>query len=201
MTLATKITLARFLLVPVYSVLVIAYSQGAVDGHPEEAYRFAALATFIIAAASDGLDGWVARKYNQYSKEGAFWDPFADKFLLITAVVFLSVFPWGPNGWQLPLWFSLLVILRDIVIIIGIAIIKKYAHNVVYQPHWTGKMCTVTQMTAIGWIMLKVVPFSPLYPCLVAALFTLWSGIGYIQNGYRQLTLGLRSVKPEGAPE
>ena len=50
-------------------------------------------------------------------------------------------------------------------------------------PHWTGKVCTVTQMFALGWVMLRMTGISPVYPCLIAAVFTIWSSVTYIRQG------------------
>ena len=105
MTLASKITLARIALVPVFAVYVARYGMSVANGTPQEALRWTALGLFIFASGTDGVDGWVARRFNQKSKFGAFIDPLADKFLLITAIVFLSAFPWGEGDWRMPPWF------------------------------------------------------------------------------------------------
>lgn len=190
MTLASKITLGRIALVPVFAVYVARYGMSVADGQPQESLRWTALALFIFASATDGVDGWVARRFNQKSKFGAFIDPLADKFLLITAILMLSAFPWGAQDWRIPPWFAALVITRDLLIGGGILLIKKSAREVHYSPHWTGKVCTVTQMIAIGWVMLKVDYLPPLYPCLVASVFTLWSAFNYYQEASRQLRHG-----------
>ncbi len=187
MTLASKITLGRIALVPVFAVYVARYGMSVAAGQPEEKLRWTALALFIFASATDGLDGWIARRFNQKSKFGAFIDPLADKFLLITAILMLSAFPWGAHDWRMPPWFAALVITRDLLIGGGILLVKKSAHEVHYSPHWTGKVCTATQMFAIGWVMLKVGYLPPLYPCLVAAVFTLWSAFNYYLEASRQI--------------
>lgn len=187
MTFASKITLGRILLVPVFAVLAIYYGISVKEGRPQEWLRWAALGVFVTAAASDGLDGWIARRFNQRSHFGATIDPIADKSLLLTAIITLSLVDWGPDGWRIPLWFSALVIVRDCIILGGIAVLHFINHKVRIKPHWTGKVCTVTQMFALGWVMLRVVPFSPFYPCAIAALFTLWSGWAYIREGIHQL--------------
>jgi CDP-diacylglycerol--glycerol-3-phosphate 3-phosphatidyltransferase len=187
MTLASKITLARIGLVPVFAVYVARYGMSVAYGTPQEHLRWTALALFIFAAATDGVDGWVARRFNQKSKFGAFIDPLADKFLLIIAIIFLSAFPWGSGDWRMPPWFAWLVITRDLLIGLGIILVKRAAHEVHYAPHWTGKVCTVTQMIAIGWVMLKVNLFPPVYPCILAAVFTLWSAVNYYLEASRQI--------------
>lgn len=189
MTLASKITIGRMLLVPVFAAYTIRYGLSVAAGLPEERLRWIAVILFVVASASDGIDGWVARRFNQKSKFGAFIDPFADKLLLITAIVFLSAFPWGPHDWRIPPWFVALLIGRDVLIVAGIIVIKKYARQVHYQPHWTGKVCTFTQMVALGWVMLKIELLPPLYPCLIAAVFIVWSAVSYVLDGLRQLRL------------
>ena len=156
MTFASKITLGRIFLVPVFAVYAARYGMSVAAGQPDETLRWTALGLFVFAAATDGVDGYIARRFNQKSKFGAFIDPLADKFLLITAIVFLSAFPWGTDDWRIPPWFAGLVILRDTLILIGIIVVKRAAREVHYSPHWTGKVCTVTQMFAIGWVMLKI---------------------------------------------
>lgn len=187
MTLASKVTLGRIFLVPVFASYVARYSSSVRSDLPDEKLRWIALSLFILASASDGLDGWIARHHNQRSKFGAFIDPLADKFLLITAILSLSAFPWGDENWRIPPWFATLVITRDILIGIGIFWVKRKARDVHYSPHWTGKVCTVTQMIAIGWVMLKFDVLPPLYPCIVASLFTLWSAFNYYQEAVRQI--------------
>lgn len=183
MTHATKVTVARMLLVPVFAFLAIAYSKSVSDHTPEENLRWAALAIFIIAAASDGLDGWMARRFNQRSDLGAYLDPLADKFLVLTAVIILTFFDWGASGWSLPLWFSIIVALRESFILGGIRILYSAKRKVRIRPHWTGKVCTVSLFFAIGWVMLKVIPLSPAYPCAIAVVFLLWSMLEYLRQG------------------
>ena len=187
MTLATKITVARICLVPVFAAYAIAYGLGVAAGSPVENYRWAALAVFIAAAASDGIDGWVARRFNQRSDLGAYLDPIADKFLVLTAILILTFLDWGANGWSIPLWFTAIVILRDCVILGGIRILYSAKKKVSIRPHWTGKVCTVSLFLVLGWVMLKLIPLSPIYPCIFAAAFTLWSMLKYFQQGLRIL--------------
>ncbi len=184
MTFASKITIARICLVPVYAALAIWYGQTVKTGEPDETLRWWALGVFVTAAGSDGVDGWVARRFNQVSKFGAFIDPIADKALLLTGVITLSIVDWGKDGWSLPVWFAVIVVLRDCIILGGIKVLYCNHRDVKIKPHWTGKVCTVTQMFAIGWVMLKVVDISPVYPCIVAAVFTIWSCVAYIRQGW-----------------
>ena len=182
-TFASKITIARICLVPVFAVLAFYYGHTVKIGQPVEALRWWALGVFVTAASTDGIDGWVARRFNQCSKFGAYIDPIADKALLLTGVITLSLVDWGSPGWRLPLWFAVIVAVRDCIILGGIKVLYVNHREVKIVPHWTGKVCTVTQMFAIGWVMLRVTAISPVYPCLVAAVFTIWSSVTYIQQG------------------
>ena len=184
MTFATKITVARICLVPVFAAYAITYATGVMNDLPVERYRWIALGVFIAAAATDGIDGWIARRFDQRSELGAFLDPIADKFLVLTAILILTFFDWGPNDWSIPIWFAAIVILRDCVILGGIRILYNAGKKVDIRPHWTGKVCTFSLFLVLGWVMLKLIPLSPIYPCIVAAVFTLWSMLKYIQQGW-----------------
>lgn len=186
-TFASKITITRILMVPLFAALAIAYGLSVAHGHPDESLRWWALGVFVTAAASDGLDGWIARRFNQKSEFGAFIDPIADKSLLLTGVLVLSFVDWCKPGWRLPPWFAVVVFLRDCIILFGILILWKCQRKVKFVPHWTGKVCTVSQMFALGWVMLKVVDLPPLWPCAVSAVFTAWSGLTYVRQGIRIL--------------
>ena len=186
MTLASKISLFRLLLAPVFAVLAVYYGETVKAGTPDESLRWWAVGIFIIASLSDAVDGYLARRYDQKSKFGAFIDPFADKTLLLTGIVFLTFVPWG-EGWHIPIWFTALMIVRDIIIIGGIWILHYFNSHVPIRPHWSGKVCTATQMILLGWVMLKIIPLSPIYPTIIAAIFTIWSGIEYFLEGLRQL--------------
>lgn len=183
MTFASKISITRILMVPVFAALALAYGQSVKSGAPNETLRWWALGVFVAAAGSDGIDGWVARRFNQVSKFGAFIDPIADKALLLTGVVILSLVDWGVPGWRLPLWFAAIVVLRDCIILGGIRVLWNHRREVKFAPHWSGKLTTVAQMFALGWVMLRVVDVSPFWPCVVAAGLTLWSTVEYIRHG------------------
>lgn len=185
MTFASLITLVRIFLVPVFAILAVNYSASIQLGSPDESTRRLAIAIFILAAASDGIDGFVARRFNQCSKLGAFIDPIADKLLLLTGIITLSLAPWGDNREHIPVWFALLVIARDIIILGGITILYYLKEHVPIKPNWIGKICTITQMTLLTWVMLKITYFPLIYPTIIAAIFTLWSGIKYVRQGFQ----------------
>jgi Phosphatidylglycerophosphate synthase len=172
MTTANKITIVRILMIPVFVTLAIYYGQSIQRGAPLEWQRFAAIIVFLLAAASDGLDGYVARRYKQRSALGAILDPIADKGLLLSGIITLSITNWSqsdPNYGKFPVWFPVLVITRDAVILVGAAILHYFIGNKMkVKPSWTGKVATVCQMCAIAWVMLQL-RFLPLWFVVIVA--------------------------------
>ncbi len=189
MTLANRITLFRIALIPVFVVLAARYGAGVETGTPEEWCRYAAVAAFLVASVSDGLDGWIARRYNQRSKLGSVLDPLADKGLMLAAIITLSATGWSQVH-RFPLWFPVLVILRDVLSTIGALMIKVHNGSVRIRPHWTGKVATVTQIVAIGWIMLRLEFIPPIVPTFIAAAFTVISGAAHLIDGAIQYIRG-----------
>jgi len=189
MTTANKITLVRILMIPAFVVMAIYYGQSVQRGEPLEWQRFTAILIFLVASVSDGLDGYVARRYNQRSSLGVILDPIADKGLLLSGIITLSISNWSddPDSGHFPAWFPVLVIARDAVILVGAIILHLLNGRVQVKPHWTGKIATVLQMAAIGWVMLQLHFVPPIYIVGAAGLFTFISGIIYVRDGVRQL--------------
>jgi cardiolipin synthase len=191
MTTANKITVVRILMIPVFVTLAIYYGESIQEGNPQDWMRFTAIAVFLLAAISDGLDGYVARRYNQRSSLGAILDPIADKGLLLSGIITLSISNWSqvdPNYGRFPAWFPVLVITRDVVILLGSALLQILNGKVRVRTSWTGKVATVLQMAAIAWVMLQMRIPRLIYVVWAAGLFTLVSGIIYVRDGVRQLT-------------
>jgi len=190
MTTANKITIIRIAMIPAFVTMAIYYGQSIQRGAPLEWQRFTAIMIFLVAAVSDGLDGYVARRYNQRSSLGAILDPIADKGLLLSGIITLSISNWNetdPDYGKFPAWFPVLVITRDAVILVGAAVLHLLNGKVRVRPSWTGKVATVCQMCAIAWVMLQL-HFIPLpFVVIVAGFFTLVSGIIYVLDGIRQL--------------
>src|SRR5436309_13039873 len=191
MTTANKITVIRILMIPVFVTLAIYYGESIQEGNPQDWMRFMAIAVFLLAAASDGLDGYIARRYNQRSALGVILAPIADKGLLLSGIITLSISNWSqsdPDYGKFPAWFPVLVITRDAVILVGAGILHYFVGNKMrVKPSWTGKVATVCQMCAIAWVMLQL-RFLPLwFVVVVAGIFTLISGVIYVIEGIRQL--------------
>jgi CDP-diacylglycerol--glycerol-3-phosphate 3-phosphatidyltransferase len=191
MTTANKITIVRILMIPAFVLMAIYYGESIQRGAPLEWQRYTAIVIFLVAAASDGLDGYIARRYKQRSELGAILDPIADKGLLLSGIITLSISNWSevnPDYGKFPAWFPVIVITRDVVILVGAAILHMLIGNTMkVRPSWTGKVATVCQMCAIGWVMLQLHFLPLLFVVIVAGVFTLVSGVIYFMDGVRQL--------------
>jgi CDP-diacylglycerol--glycerol-3-phosphate 3-phosphatidyltransferase len=190
MTTANKITLIRILMIPAFVTMAIYYGQSIERGRPLEWQRFTAILIFLVASVSDGLDGYVARRYNQRSSLGVVLDPIADKGLLLSGIITLSISNWSkvdPDYGRFPAWFPVLVISRDAVILVGTAVLYFLVGHVKVKPNWTGKVATVLQMVAIAWVMLQLTWLPLIWIVAAAGFFTFVSGIVYVLEGVRQL--------------
>lgn len=190
MTTANKITIIRILLIPVFVWLTLDYVRNFQKGGEREWERIVACAIFAVAAISDGIDGYIARRYHQKSELGTFLDPLADKTLLVSAMILLSVrFKDGSPFDLLPLWFPVLVISRDLILLAGTVLIHMLAGKVTARPRFVGKCATVFQMITLGWVLLKIERPPSEWPLYAAGVFTLISGIWYIFDGVKQLSI------------
>ncbi len=192
MTTANYITLARILLIPVFVGFAVYYARSVTEHQPNESLRIAAVATFAVAALSDLLDGWIARRFNQRSRLGTILDPLADKLLLLAAVITLSFSAWPAH---LPLWFVIVVLTREILSIAGAFLVDHVAGKVTIQPHWTGKAATALLIGTAGCAMIgwdRVV----VGMAAVACAFTFASGAIYIAGAVRQMNAGENKQLP-----
>jgi CDP-diacylglycerol--glycerol-3-phosphate 3-phosphatidyltransferase len=151
-----------------------------------ELHRFLGLLSFAVAAICDGVDGYIARRYNQRSELGAILDPLADKLLLVSAVVLLS-FNW-PYFENVPMWLTATIIGRDILLLVGLVVIQMTVGKVQVKPRVLGKVATFLQMVVVLWILLKwKSPWLEIL-ALAAALCTGGSGLLYVWDGVAQLS-------------
>src|SRR3984885_2314527 len=146
MTTANKITILRMLLIPLFVVETIYYVRTG-----NEIHRLAAILSFALTAILDGVDGYIARHYNQISELGKILDPLADKLLLVSGIVLLS-FNNEPYLRQIPLWLTGMIIGRDLLLSIGAAVIHLVVGKIAIRPRMTGKIATVFQMLTVVWI-------------------------------------------------
>ena len=174
-TVPNLLTVFRMVLIPVF-VSLLFYQRFVL-----------ALGVFILAGVTDGLDGLLARRFNQKSQLGTILDPIADKLMLVTAFVVLSmrsVFPQPvPSHLPIPFWVTVAVISRDVFILVGAAAINIVTGFRGFRPSMLGKINTVIQISAIGIIMFAAsVPYGTGYylPTLYATVF----GFAILSGGH-----------------
>lgn len=136
LTVANLLTFLRLILIPVFVTAV--YYQ----------HFIWALGLFLFAAITDGLDGLVARSFNQKTQLGAILDPMADKILLVTAFIILSL-PRFTVTSPIPFWLTATAISRDVFIVLGAAIINMTMGFSSFRPSIPGKLNTLVQMVTI----------------------------------------------------
>ena len=176
LTTANQLTLFRMFLIPAFVIFVVYDRAGW------------ALITFLVAGVTDGLDGLIARWKGQKTSLGAFLDPMADKLLLVTTFVVLTLPNTGmPN--RFPLWLTILVISRDVVIVLTVALVNLAVGRRSFRPSVFGKVATAAYLMAcvillfFNWMARhSVLVDIAVWTCLAA---TLVSGIHYIWHAAR----------------
>ncbi len=173
MNIPNTLTIIRILLVPIVLILLM-----------QELFRIA-LIVFVIASVTDALDGFLARILNQQTVLGAYLDPLADKALIITAFVALSILN------VIPGWLTVIIISRDCVILLGVSVLFLMSVSFEIAPSFVSKATTVAQLLTVflaliarcmpGYIdhtMIETVFW-------IAAIFTVISGLDYISRGIK----------------
>jgi cardiolipin synthase len=174
------ITLGRLLAVPLAVYLILAGELGW------------AFWTFVAAALSDAVDGFIARAFRARTHLGAYLDPIADKALLVSVYVAL-----GHEG-SLPVWLVILVVFRDLLIVGGVLLIQTLKESLAMQPSWASKLNTVMQLLLIAFVLAPhgFVQLGAAFDVteavrvltLLTAATTAWSGIGYLIQGSRVMS-------------
>jgi len=167
LTIPNLITLLRFLLVP---GVIFALLTGEVEW---------AFAGFVFAAVSDGVDGFIARQFNQRSELGAYLDPMADKLLLVSVFVVL-----GYMG-NLPLWLVVAAVSRDGLIVGGVLLSAVMDQPVAMKPLLVSKANTLVQLLLAALVLAGLTfdfSLGPIFPALVyfSGLLTVASGAAYL---------------------
>lgn len=174
MNLANKISIARIILIPFF-IASIVYSKMEL-----------ALVFFIIAVITDGVDGFIARALKQKTELGTILDPMADKLLLISAYICLSIVTTIPPQLKLPPYVPIIVISRDAIIVLGSIVIHMITGELKVAPSILGKVTTFFQMITIVSILIKY--NSSFIIWNIAVLLTIVSGIDYVIKGSRLLS-------------
>lgn len=179
MTIPNLITVIRIILAPVFIIYMI---------NDQMLY---ALIIFLICSLTDGIDGMVARFFNQKSNLGAYLDPLADKLLLVSAFVTLAV------KQIMPAWLTVMVIARDVMILLGIFILLLNRLDFKIKPSMISKINTCFQFLLLIFLLSKdYLHFPPKFYSAffyLTALFTISSGLHYMYYWFKILGDGLGS--------
>ena len=170
-TLPNFITLLRLASLPFF---LLAIAEG----------RFGiALVLFVAAGISDGVDGYLARRFQMNSALGAYLDPIADKLLLMSSYLFLAV-PSYPAVAKIPVWLAVLVISRDILLMLVALLLILSSNKRRFPPTWLGKVATVTLIVTVLFVLCANVWSWPRAVLLIgfgaAATATILSGFDYV---------------------
>lgn len=194
-TVPNMLTIFRMVLIPIFVTLLF-YQRFLL-----------ALTVFVVAGITDGLDGLLARRFDQRSQLGTVLDPIADKLMLVTAFVVLSmrsVFPQPvPSHLPVPFWVTVAVISRDVFIVVGAAAINIMTGFRGFRPSWLGKLNTTVQIIAIAAIMFAAsFPYGTGYylPTIYTTVFALavLSGVHYVFFASKLLNEDRRQIHPDG---
>ncbi len=173
MTIPNLITTLRIILTPVFIIYLL-----------DEQF-VAALVVFVICMVSDALDGFLARVLKQKSSLGAILDPMADKLILVSTFLALSVMG------AVPVWLTVIVLSRDVLIALGVAALQIYGMEVRIQPSVLGKITTCCQFLAVVAVLASkfVSPPQGVYDYLfgVTAASTIASGLHYMHAWFKMM--------------
>ncbi|GMU36257.1 MAG: CDP-alcohol phosphatidyltransferase family protein [Phycisphaerae bacterium] len=148
LTWPNRISIARILLVPVW-VLCLLNMNDAWPGA-----RRAALGLYLVMAVSDALDGFLARRWRQQSAIGAFLDPLADKLLTTCAVVILAIEATAVPGARLPSWVPVIALGKDVLTVLGFALVYLATQRTLIRPRILGKVSTLVQSVMVAATLL-----------------------------------------------
>jgi len=174
-----SLTVLRIVLVPVIVILLIQGQYGK------------ALVCFIIAGVTDGLDGLIARSFNQMTVVGAYLDPLADKALVISMFTTLAIVG------VIPGWLAVVVISRDCIILGGILVMTLMSVDLEIKPSFVSKINTMLQLVTIFFALLLKMDGAEknfhgafMFVCWLTAIFTVISGADYLLKGMKLINRG-----------
>ena len=182
MTVANFITLLRILLVP--AIVWAALSD----------QMMLAFILFLAAGVSDGVDGIVARYFNQQTELGTILDPIADKLMLVC--VFISLAYLG----TIPLWLVILIVSRDMLIVFGVLLAFVMSLPVTIRPLWISKANTAVQIILAAWVLFSLAfgiewPNAKMSLEWLTGLLTALSAAAYVYQGIKLFATSEKSVQ------
>jgi CDP-diacylglycerol--glycerol-3-phosphate 3-phosphatidyltransferase len=179
LSIPNYITLCRILLIPVFFTVLLSYQAG------KEHIRWIAFAIFLTATLTDAIDGFLARTTNSKTPLGRFLDPLADKVLLLSGflgILFVPELPFRP-----PLWITVTVVFRDLVIVGGLVLIFFASGQLRVEPNIWGKAATAFQMATLIAVLAATRLAVPLW--YITAVLTILSCFSYIVRDFIKLKI------------
>lgn len=171
LNIPNTLTITRIIIIPIF-VTAIIYDR----------YLYAFF-LFVAAALTDLLDGLFARLSNQKTALGTFLDPLADKFLLISSFIIFSLYGWIPK------WFTIIVISRDIIVVIGFFLLYMLTNTLKVEPVFPGKAAIALQFFILAYVLLNIniITLPPVHNIffIISAVLTVISGLQYIHKGFK----------------
>ena len=203
----TRITLVRILLIVPFVICLLSMNDPTIGRNVQTILRYAAIAVFLVMAVSDALDGYLARRYKQITQLGTFLDPVADKLLMTSACLLLASERGHVEGFTLPTTVVVAIVGKDILLVLGFAIVYLITSQIHVVPVFLGKVATALQLVMVACV-LTAPEFSRVIPHYPAALSVLWwsaaivailATLVYIRNGSRYIERFERSHEKQMA--
>jgi len=194
---ASRITIIRILLIAPFVSCMLKINDAALSELMRDAMRYAATFIFLVMAASDAIDGFLARKKKQVTQLGGFLDPTADKLLITSACLLLASQRSHVDGFLLPPTVVVLIIGKDLFLSIGFVIVYFITSRLFIAPALIGKIATTLQSSMVagiliapevsgfvpGWIwFLRVLWWSAAVTAILTTLIYIRNGIRYIEQ-------------------
>lgn len=176
MNWANRITIFRIILIPAFVTTVLYHRLDV------------ALVIFVMATLTDALDGYIARTFKQKTQLGAIMDPIADKLLIVSAFISLSMVAGLPGYLKMPIYVPAIVISRDALILTGALIIYLHNGRIDVKPTIIGKITTFFQMLTIISVLMQFVYSNWIWNLTVVC--TVVSGLDYLRIGASQVNNG-----------
>jgi len=187
MNFADRLSLLRIILIPVFVSLLFYFNSQHIY------LRYAIISVFGIAVLSDFFDGLVARIKHEKSDIGQVIDPLADKLLMLSAFIsFYALRNSLPLKFNIPLWVVLVVVSRDLVILLGVAMLHFLKIEVPITPSIWGKFTTFFQMLTILSVLFNF--FLSSFIWTTAVIVTLISGGEYFLRGVKVISERINSL-------
>jgi len=200
---ANRITIFRILLIIPFVSCMLKINDPALGVAGRDAMRYVSIAVFLVMAASDVLDGFLARRTGEITRLGSFLDPMADKLLMTCACLLLTSQRAGIEGFRLPPTVVVLIIGKDMFLLLGFVVVYFTTFQVRIIPAGIGKIATTLQLSMVagiliapeasgflpGWLwFLRILWWSAATTAILATLIYIRKGSSYIEK-YEQQTV------------